>query len=93
MKKLLAILLAASLAGCVSAPQFITKEKLTVVEPNSSLYNCPVVPRYPNPETLTDVEVAKLLVLMERNNSECRRNLKAIQTFIEAAKARIAASN
>jgi hypothetical protein len=89
MKKILAILFAVTLAGCSSTSQLITKEKMMVVEPDKSLYNCPVVPRFPNPDTLTDVEVAKLLVLMERNNSECRRNIKAIQTFIEQAKARL----
>jgi len=89
MKKILAILFAVTLAGCSSTSQLITKEKMMVVEPDKSLYNCPAVPRFPNPDTLTDVEVAKLLVLMERNNSECRRNIKAIQTFIEQAKARL----
>lgn len=92
MKKLLAALMAVTLGGCATTPQFITKEKLMVVEPDHSLYNCPAVSRYPNPETLTDVEVAKLMVSMERNNSECRRNMKAIQTYIESAKARIAAN-
>ena len=89
MKKVVAIVLAAGLAGCSSASQLITKDKLIVIEPDKSLYNCPVVPKYPNPDTLTDIEVAKLLVLMERNNSDCRRNMKAIQTFIEQAKVRL----
>jgi len=90
MKFVLSVLIAASLGGCASVPQFITKEKLTVVEPDKSLYNCPTIARYPNPETLTDIEVAKLLLSMERTNSECRRNIKAIQTFIEQAKQRVA---
>ena len=89
MKKILAIVFAATLAGCSSTSQIITKEKMMVIEPSKSLYNCPTEPRFPNPDTLTDVEVAKLLVLMERNNSECRRNMKAIQTFNDQAKAKL----
>jgi hypothetical protein len=88
MKIIFAALIATSLGGCASTPQVLTKEKLVVVEPDRSMYNCPAITRYPNPDTLTDVEVAKLLVAMERTNSECKRNMKAIQNFIEQAKAR-----
>lgn len=90
MKKFIAIALAVVVSGCSSTSQLITKEKLMVVEPDRSLYNCPTIARYPNPETLTDVEVAKLMVSMERNNSECRRNMKAIQNYLEQAKAKVA---
>lgn len=88
MKWLFALSLGLSLSACSSIPQMITKEKLTVVEPDRSLYSCPSVSRYPNPDTLTDAEVGRLLLSMERINSECRRNMKAIQTFIEQAKQR-----
>lgn len=88
MKWLFALSLGLSLSACSSIPQMVTKEKLTVVEPDRSLYNCPSISRYPNPDTLTDAEVGRLLLSMERTNSECRRNMKAIQTFIEQAKQR-----
>lgn len=88
MKLAASILLASLLAGCSSIPQIITKEKLTVIEPDRSFYSCPNVAKYPNADTLTDVQVAKLLLSYERSNAECRRNMKAIQTFIEQAKAR-----
>ena len=88
MNKFIIIGLAALLAGCASTPQVITKEKLTVVTPDRSMYKCQVVQSYPNPETLTDIEVAKLLVELEKNNTECRRSIKAIQNFIEQAKTR-----
>ena len=88
MKAVVASIVALSLAGCVSAPQFITKEKLTVIEPDHSLYSCPSAGKFPNPDTLTDVQVAKLLSAYERSNAECRRNMNAIKAFIENAKAR-----
>ena len=86
MKKLTAVALTLILAGCATSPQYITKEKLTVVEPDKNLYICSLIAKYPNPETLTDVEVAKLLLNYETTNSECRRNMKAIQSFINQAK-------
>lgn len=94
MKKVLsAALLGLMVSGCASVPQLITKEKLTVVEPDHSLYNCPNVSKYPNADTLTDVQVARLLLSYERSNAECRRNMKAIQSFIESAKARANQTN
>lgn len=88
MNKVLVTVAALLLSGCVSTPQFITKEKLTVVEPDSSFYNCPGVGKYPNPDTLTDVQVGRLLLNYEKANGECRRNMNAIKTFIQNAKAR-----
>lgn len=88
MNKFIAISLAALLSGCASVPQVITKEKLTIVTPDRSMYACPTVQNYPNPDTLTDIEVAKLLVELEKNNTECRRSIKAIQNFIDQAKTR-----
>jgi hypothetical protein len=91
--KLSIVLLGLLVSGCASTPQFITKEKLTVLEPDRSLYNCPNVSKYPNSDTLTDVQVARLLLSYERSNAECRRNMKAIQSFIDSAKARAEQSN
>ncbi len=85
MNKLLIIAAALALAGC-QTEQVVTKTQLEVVIPDRSLFTCPTS-RYPNPETLTDVEVAKLLVTMQRNNADCRRNMNAIRTFLEDAKA------
>lgn len=86
MKKFVALSLAILVSGCATTEQVITREKLTVVTLDRSMYNCPSIGSYPNPETLTDSDVAKLLVQAEKNNSECRRNMKAIQNFIEQAK-------
>ena len=86
MKKFVALSLAILVSGCATTEQVITREKLTVVAPDRSMYHCPSIESYPNPETLTDTDVAKLLVQAEKNNSECRRNMKSIQNFIEQAK-------
>ena len=88
MKTVSIAILGLLVSGCATTPQFISKERLTVIEPDKSLYNCPNVAKYPNADTLTDVQVARLLLGYERANSECRRNMNAIKTFIENAKQR-----
>ena len=90
MKKLLIIAAALTLAGC-QTEQVVTKTELQVVVPDRSLFVCPST-KYPNPDTLTDVEVAKLLVILQRNNADCRRNMNAIRTYLEEAKAQTEAT-
>lgn len=90
MKKLLIVTAALMLAGC-QTEQAITKTQLQVVIPDRSLFACPTT-KYPNPDTLTDVEVAKLLVTLQRNNADCKRNMNAIRTYLEDAKAQTEAT-
>jgi starvation-inducible outer membrane lipoprotein len=90
MKILLALLTTLSLAGCASAPppQFITKTELQVVVPERTMFYCQNVRKFPNPETLTDVEVAKLLVSLHSKNTECQKNMNALYKFLDEAKKR-----
>ena len=90
MKKLLIVAAALMLAGC-QTEQVVTKTELQVVVPDRSMFVCPST-KYPNPDTLTDVEVAKLLVILQRNNADCRRNMIAIRTYLEEAKAQTEAT-
>lgn len=90
MKKLLIVAAALALAGC-QTEQVVTRTQLEVVIPDRSLFVCPST-KYPNPDTLTDVEVAKLLVTLQRNNADCKRNMNAIRTYLEDAKAQTEAT-
>lgn len=90
MKYALILVVALALTGC-QTEQVITKTELRVVQPDRSLYTCPSVV-YPKSDTLTDVEVAKLLVNFQRSNAECKRNMNAIRTFLEEAKAQAEAT-
>lgn len=85
MKYALILVAALALTGC-QTEQLVTKTELRVVLPDRSLFVCPSVV-YPKSDTLTDVEVAKLLVGFQRSNAECKRNMNAIRTFLEQAKA------
>lgn len=88
MKKLIVILSALTLAGCATAPppQVIVKTEQVVIMPDKALFNCPNVRRFPDPDKLTDVQVAKLLVTLHQNNTNCQKNINSIYQFLDGAK-------
>jgi hypothetical protein len=88
MRILLAVIASLTLAGCAKdlPPQFITKTEIRVVVPEKSMFYCQNVRRFPNPETLTDVQVAKLLVELHSKNTECQKNMNSVYKFLDEAK-------
>ena len=88
MRILLAVIASLTLAGCAKElpPQFITKTEIRVVVPEKSMFYCQNVRRFPNPETLTDVQVAKLLVELHSKNTECQKNMNSVYKFLDEAK-------
>ena len=90
MRVLVASIALLILTGCAKAPppQVITKTELQVYVPDRTLFYCQNVRRFPNPETLTDIQVAKLLVELHAKNTECQKNMNAVyKTLNEAKKA------
>jgi starvation-inducible outer membrane lipoprotein len=90
MKILLAAITTLGLAGCATAPppQVLTKTEMQVIVPDRTMFLCKNVRKFPNPDTLTDVEVAKLLVELHSKNTECQKNMNAVYKFLEEAKKR-----
>ena len=88
MRVLIACIIALTVAGCNKTlpPQVLTKTELHVVVPERNMFYCQNVRRFPNPETLTDVEVAKLLVELHSKNTECQKNMNAVYKFLSEAK-------
>jgi hypothetical protein len=88
MKSLIVIAAALALTGCASKPaQVITKTEIQVFVPDRSMFYCQNVRRFPNPETLTDIEVAKLLIELHSKNTVCQKNMNAVYKTLEGAKA------
>lgn len=87
MKKLVALTFL-FLAGCNSDPSLI-QTKLAVVTPPAEMYVCPIEKKYPNWQTLNDVEVAKTIVKLYKNNMICKASIEAIETYLEKAKTQI----
>lgn len=87
MKILFVSLAALTLAGCASKPpQVLTKTEVKVVMPERTMFYCQNVRRFPNPDTLTDAQVAKLLVELHSKNTECQKNMNAVYEFLDSAK-------
>jgi len=83
MKKIILLLSLLTLAGCNSQEQIVTSYKYMVVHPAEAMYYCPVLKEFPNWKTLTDSQVAKLIVQLQRNNLTCKSSLESIKKFLE----------
>jgi uncharacterized protein YcfL len=88
MRYLVIIPLTLFLAGCNST-QLLTTTKYQVVVPDQSMFQCPVVKKFPDANKLTDVQIAKTLVELYRNNKTCKNSIDAIKKFLEQSKASI----
>jgi uncharacterized lipoprotein YajG len=85
MKKIILLLSLLFLAGCNSQEQIVTSYKYMVVHPGEAMYYCPVLKGFPNWKTLTDSQVAKLIVQLQKNNLTCKSSIESIKTFLEDA--------
>lgn len=72
------------LAGCQTTTTLVSQQNVVVL-PSNALYNCPKPAYWPKTETLTDVEVAKLIRTLYANNVQCRNSLYAIRKFLNSA--------
>lgn len=78
------------LSACASPdPVVVTSTKYRVVVPEESMFACDTVSRFPESRTLTDLQVARLLVELHQNNVRCRNSMQAIRHFLEDAKIRV----
>ncbi len=77
--------LALTLGGCAGMQVSPAVDKWHVVEVPADFYQCPM-PKFPRGKdlsTLTDVDVAKILVNMKTDNQICRASLNKIKTYLE----------
>ena len=77
------------LGACGSDDPVVTSTKYRVVIPEESMFACDTVERFPESRTLTDLQVARLLVELHQNNVRCRNSVQAIRQFLEDSRARI----
>ena len=75
-----------ALAGCQTTQPTIIVHKNVVILPDNSMYNCPILSKFPDPKTLKDSEVAKLIVTLYKNNTVCRHSIDAIKKYLEDSK-------
>lgn len=82
MKKII-LLCFLLLAGCNDQAQVLTTYKYMVVHPSEAMYYCPVIQKFPNWKTLTDSQVAKLIVELQKNNLTCKSSIESIRQFLD----------
>ena len=76
-------------SACASDPAVVTSTKYRVVIPDESMFACDVVSQFPEARTLTDLQVARLIVELHQNNVRCRNSVVAIRQFLDDSKIRI----
>jgi hypothetical protein len=82
----IAVASAVALSGCSPGNPILIKSEIRVVTPSPEMYRCPTMARFPNPASLTDVQVAKTLVALYSNNKTCKNSLESIRKFLDNAK-------
>jgi hypothetical protein len=85
MKKIILLVAVMLLASCNDTKQVVTTYRHMVVHPDEAMYYCPVVKQFPNWKTLTDSQVAKLVVQLHKNNLTCKSSLESIRNFLKNA--------
>lgn len=88
MKKFLFIPVTLLLAACQTTnikPNLI-ETKLQVITPDENMYNCPFNKKLPDAKTLTDIEVAKTIVELYKNNKTCKNSIESIKKYLDSAK-------
>lgn len=85
--KYLAIFALLALSGCGTT--FLTKEKPMVIMPDHTLFECPTTVSIPPAETLTDIQVAEIIIELKTNLEICANKNKSIEAFLTAAKKRL----
>ena len=85
--KFLPLIACIVLVGCSDpVAEIVTSQKYEVVMPPATMFECSLVKDFPNSKTLTDIEVAKLLVTYRKTNVVCYNNITALKEFLETAK-------
>lgn len=86
-KIVMACLLPLTLAACFGSNDrpVLTKTEYKLVEIDDKYFECEQV-KLPNPETLTNIEIANLINDLVKANRLCGNNMKAIKLYQEAAK-------
>jgi len=84
--KYVIVLSALLLSGCASAPIKLLEPEYKVVTPPESLYDCPIEKKFPDSKNLTNEQVGKLILKLQKNNLTCKNSLENVHNFMDQAK-------
>ena len=89
MKFICTLILSTVILGCSPKPTILTVPEPVVFVPDDRLFVCPTIRNFPDPTTLTDGEIADLLIRLDTNNRTCRQSINAIRDQLLEAQARL----
>lgn len=89
MKKIILLAAVVLLASCNDTKQVVQSYRYMVVHPDEAMYYCPVVKEFPDWKTLTDSQVAKLVVRLHKNNLTCKSSIESIRKFLKESDERV----
>jgi ABC-type microcin C transport system permease subunit YejE len=87
MKVIYGLLFLSLLSGCASneEPLLVTQKNVTII-PDQSMYQCGDVTKFPDNNTLTDIQVASFVAEVYREYMRCHNSLYAVRDFLYKAK-------
>jgi len=74
------------LAACSNDRPVVTSTKHVAIVPQEHMFECSVLDTFPEPTTLTDLQVARLILQLYENNRVCKNSIDALRTFLDSAK-------
>jgi len=86
MRKIIALCGVLFLAGCNEPVQLVRTEVKVVEIPDRFKDMCPEIKRLPNVSTLTDRQVADLVVRLWQTNKNCRTAILGIYEYVKVTK-------
>lgn len=86
MKQFVIIAALLTLSACATAPPPVVVHDNVVIIPPDALFRCPQLAKIPDPNTLTDIQVADMINHLDADNRICRDSLLAIKKYLENAK-------
>lgn len=86
MKYLLITVSVMLLAACDPPQPILVKPEAKVFVPDEQYFVCPTIDQFPDPATLSDGQVAALLINLDTNNRTCKESIQEIRRQLLAAK-------
>ena len=77
------------LTACAQPEPLLIRDRPVVFIPDDQYFYCPVVAEFPDFETLTDEQIADLVIILDTYNRDCRDSMNALRVQLYAARAQL----
>jgi hypothetical protein len=88
MKTVLVLSSVLLLSGCASTPVKLIAPEYKIVKVPEELYNCPIETKFPKTDHLTNEQVGKIILKLQKNNMICKNSLDTVKQYLDEAEAK-----